>query len=280
MGNGPGDGTAASFVGAVRPDADADVTTPENTSRHPPPSVAGPSAGLEGREAAPRAAPGATAEPNHEAAFGHFTATQARTVTAAVARLIPADDNGPGAVEAGVVAFIDRQLASGQGYRGKRYGLGPFVAGAPTQGDQAALDAPGRFRLGLEAMDAYARQVYQRDFAEIAPHEQDRILRDMEAGTANTFADDTMQAFPLRQAASGQAVMGAQAFFEILRAYTVAGFFADPMYGGNRDMIGWRLVGFPGAQNGYGDHILNHGRPFRGDFVDLARLQHPRATGA
>jgi gluconate 2-dehydrogenase gamma chain len=40
----------------------------------------------------------------------------------------------------------------------------------------------------------------------------------------------------------------AQSFFETLRTHTMEGMFADPIYGGNKDFAGWRLVGFPGAQ--------------------------------
>jgi gluconate 2-dehydrogenase gamma chain len=35
------------------------------------------------------------------------------------------------------------------------------------------------------------------------------------------------------------------------------GFFCEPYYGGNRDMIGWKLVGFPGQQYGYKDAYIN-----------------------
>jgi gluconate 2-dehydrogenase gamma chain len=40
-------------------------------------------------------------------------------------------------------------------------------------------------------------------------------------------------------------------FYRILREHTVQGFFGDPAYGGNREVVGWKLVGFPGAQWGY-----------------------------
>jgi gluconate 2-dehydrogenase gamma chain len=40
-------------------------------------------------------------------------------------------------------------------------------------------------------------------------------------------------------------------FFRVVREHTIQGFFGDPAYGGNRDVVGWKLVGFPGAQWGY-----------------------------
>jgi gluconate 2-dehydrogenase gamma chain len=82
-----------------------------------------------------------------------FTPFQADIISAAAGRLIPADDNGPGAIEAGVVFFIDRQLASLEGFGGQRYSLGPFVQGTATQGDQSAMSMQDRYRLGIAGMD-------------------------------------------------------------------------------------------------------------------------------
>ena len=48
--------------------------------------------------------------------------------------------------------------------------------------------------------------------------------------------------------AAGFTYPSAVAFFNTLRTYTIEGMFADPVYGGNKDFAGWRLVGFPGAQ--------------------------------
>ena len=69
-------------------------------------------------------------------------------ITAAAERIIPKDGNGPGATDAGVVYFIDRQLSSEYGMAGKRYTAGPFVAGVPTQGDQLGSTMRDRYRLG------------------------------------------------------------------------------------------------------------------------------------
>lgn len=227
-----------------------------------------------------------TAGGNVGGGFAHFVPFQAAIIEAAAARLIPTDDLGPGATEAGVVFFIDRQLTKEhEGFRGPIYNQGPFLAGEPTQGDQSLLSMPDRFRIGILGMEHYARQIYDgRGFAQLDPDEQDRILRDMEDGTADLFSS-TLTAPPAEQQpppfdASAQSGITAKAFFELLLSYTIAGFFADPVHGGNRDMVGWKMIGFPGAQMGYTDWILRYGEPYTGGYKSLAQHQAEMSGGA
>jgi gluconate 2-dehydrogenase gamma chain len=220
------------------------------------------------------------------AGFTFFTPFQAAIVAAAADRLIPSDDNGPGASEAGVVHFIDRQLRQQDhftSFRGPRYGLGPFVDGEETQGDQSAMEMQDRWRLGIEGMEAYAQEVYGEGFAALDPEQQERILRDMEEGIPETFGGASIQNVRVSQAGAGQessiqqadgAGIGAEAFFQLLHAYTLAGFFADPVHGGNHDMVGWKLIGFPGAQGFvYHDWILRYGEEFTGGYQSLTAYQ-------
>lgn len=215
--------------------------------------------------------------------FDYFNPFQAEIVNAAAGRLIPSDANGPGAIEAGVVFFIDRQLAAMYQFSGRRYLNGPFAMGAPTQGDQSGLDMRDRYRLGVQGMDDYARQLYERGFAQLTADQQDRILADMEAGVPTTFDGNSVQAATtmpaggggeaLEQMAPGAPGVGAQAFFNLLLSHTLSGFFADPLYGGKVNMVGWKLIGFPGAQVSYANDILNFGAPFTGPFKSLADYQ-------
>jgi gluconate 2-dehydrogenase gamma chain len=200
---------------------------------------------------------------------------------AATDRLIPSDDLGPGAVEAGVVYFIDNQLYqerfAGRGYRGPRYDQGPFTPGEVTQGDQSALPMAERFRLGILGMEAVARSRFGNSFVNLTGEQQDEILADMEAGLPEHFGPSALTEPPAtfdRAATSPAVAIGAKAFFDLLLAYTVAGFFSDPVHGGNRDMIGWKLIGFPGAQMGYPDWILRYGEPFEGEYLSLADHQN------
>ncbi len=224
--------------------------------------------------------------------FQFFVPFQAAIVQAAAARLIPSDDLGPGATEAGVVYFIDRQLYQErtpyQGYRGQRYGLGPYRAGEPTQGDQSGLPIADRFRIGILGLEGVAQERFGEGFVRLTPEQQDEILTAMDAGEIESFGRVSLTTQPAvfeggEQSAGtspGQTAITAKAFFELLLAYTIAGFFSDPVHGGNRDMVGWKLIGFPGAQMGYGDWILRYGEPFEGPYLSLADHQTAMSGGA
>jgi gluconate 2-dehydrogenase gamma chain len=215
--------------------------------------------------------------------FTVFVPYHAAVVQAAAARLIPTDEHGPGATEAGVVFFIDRQLARGNiGFRGRVYQFGPFLPGEPTQGDQSALPLRDRLRLGIIALDAYAQDTYGRGFVACSAQEQDRLLSDLEQGIPEPFGDVAIQAQPLVEAPTERAIgletdvgvhVGAQAFFTLLLSWTMAGFFCDPVQGGNRDMVGWKLIGFPGAHISYFEEIENYNQPFQGEYISLGQYQ-------
>jgi gluconate 2-dehydrogenase gamma chain len=246
----------------------------------------------------PEATPGMAGMPGMEGdsnvnpladGFTHFSPPDAAVIAAAAARIIPTDDNGPGATEAGVVFFIDRQLAKErQGYTGPIYEKGPWLEGLPTQGDQSSLSIPDRFRIGIAGMDAYAQQLYGQIFAKLSTDQQDRVLGDMEKGVPDTFDGTSIQSFPPvpmstgteSTQAAGPVGIGADAFFSLLLEYVKAGFFADPVHGGNRDMVGWKLIGFPGAQGFvYNDWILRYGEEFTGEYKSLAVYQHSLEGG-
>jgi gluconate 2-dehydrogenase gamma chain len=248
------------------------------------------------QQATPPASPAAGGEmagmeagPPTNEGFVFFVPYQAAIVKAAAARLIPTDDLGPGATEAGVVYFIDREMAkTHESYRGPFYQHGPFLPGEATQGDQSAMLFPDRFRLGIEGMDIYAKQKFGNGFASLSGEQQDEILHDMEQGIPKTFDGSSLQAVPFELAPSGGETMGqnepvgvgAKAFFDLLLAYTVAGFFSDPVHGGNRNMVGWKLIGFPGAHMSYRDEILKYGQPFTGPFISLGQYQEQVSGGA
>jgi len=171
-----------------------------------------------------------------------FTQPERRCVDALVARLIPTDDLGPGAREAGVVDFIDDQLAGAYGRGESWYMKGPFAEGLKTQGYQSEHPPAGLYRAALAALDAHCRERFgDRAFSELEDDEQDTILKEIE--------DEKLEFEGV----------SASAFFEMLMENTIEGFFCDPLYGGNRDMVGWKLVGFPGARYDYRDHLDHNG---------------------
>jgi gluconate 2-dehydrogenase gamma chain len=189
-----------------------------------------------------------------------FTLEEAQLVDAIASRILPGDENDPGAHEAGVVNYIDGQLAgTNLGYTLKTYSQGPFLniseepvtveaasstdiyrvvlvasEDVPRFGYQSVMTPQQVYRRGLGFVNAYAQSKFQDDFINLTSDQQDSIITDM--------ADDS---------ATGFDGPGARAFFTQLRNDTIEGMFSDPMYSGNRDMVGWKLIGYPGAQRLY-----------------------------
>jgi gluconate 2-dehydrogenase gamma chain len=174
-------------------------------------------------------------------AWHFFDGNEGRVAEAAVARLIPADDAGPGAKEADVAVFIDLQLAGAWGAGDHLYRHAPFLAGTAQQGYQLAFTPAEMFRLGLAKLDEAARKAHGVAFADLAPEQQDALLAQAEQGKLDF------------------GVLPSGAFFAALLDATMEGFFSDPIYGGNRDKIGWKLVGFPGVHASYANDIERHG---------------------
>jgi gluconate 2-dehydrogenase gamma chain len=95
----------------------------------------------------------------------------------------------------------------------------------------AYADLQDFYRRGLAQLDAYCHKTYGEPFVRLAAERQDEVIIALEAGKAGEFDWPT-----------------AQAFFNTVRMHTMEGMFADPIYGGNKDFAGWRLIGFPGGQ--------------------------------
>jgi gluconate 2-dehydrogenase gamma chain len=128
-----------------------------------------------------------------------------------------------------VAAFAERLMPGAPGKPGAR------DAGVLNYIDLALAGAYAElqdfYRRGLAQLEAYCRAVHKESFVRLRPPQQDAVIRALEDGTATGFAWPT-----------------AQEFFDTVRTHTMEGLFADPVYGGNKDFAGWRLVGFPGAQ--------------------------------
>lgn len=174
-----------------------------------------------------------------------FTAAEAATIEAAVDRLIPPDDRSAGGKEAGCAVFVDRQLAGPYGEAAGLYMRAPFVAGAATQGNQSPNSPAAVYRTSLRALAEYVKANFAgKSFEALAPRDQDSVLSGLETGSIDL-----------------KTVNGAE-FFNLLLQNTQEGYFADPIYGGNRDMAGWKLVGFPGTRYDYRDWVERHNEPY------------------
>jgi len=173
-------------------------------------------------------------------------------VEAAVARLIPNDALGPGAKEAGVAEFIDHQLAGPYGRAETWYMQGPWKKGSDTQGYQLKLTPAALYRSAIADIDAHVHETSQgKAFVDLDAASQDALLHELEDGKVEL------------------AHAPAKTFFKILLQNTTEGFLADPMYHGNRDFIGWKLIGFPGPRYNYVAEIEQHGKRYGQPTVGL-----------
>ena len=185
------------------------------------------------------------ADAPHDGVGAHLsflTAAELALVTAATDRLIPADPTGPSASEAGVPTFIDRQLASGFGQGEHFYLEGPCAQGTPSQGYQSCMTPAEFYRAAIADIETHVSQNETgQTFEGLGPEKQDAVLKDLEAGKIRLARVDAKEWFAM--------------FLQNVRE----GYFADPLYGGNRDMSAWKMIGFPGAHYDYRDWATRHG---------------------
>ena len=165
------------------------------------PTAAGPP------PASPTAQPSSTASP---VTYEHLTVDEAELLEAVADRLIPADEHGPGAVEARAVHYIDRALGGAQS------------------------DARNAYRSGLAALDRYCRSSRGASFLELSPRDQISTLIDVETSAAT---------------GAGAGFVGSSAaFFAMVRSHVLQGTFGDAYYGGNANYVGWDLIRYPGVR--------------------------------
>lgn len=192
-------------------------------------------------------------------AYGYLTQTEVRFLDAAVERLIPTDELGPGARDAGVTCYIDRQLCSVWGTHGRNYRSGPWLDGTPEQGFQSRLTPQEIYRIGIRETDEHCRALHGKPFEQLPATQQDEMLRALERGEIELPS------------------LSSRLFFGLLWRNTEEGFFADPMYGGNRGKAGWKLLGFPGiSSSAYSAH-LDRSEPYRAEPVSILDIELKQA---
>jgi gluconate 2-dehydrogenase gamma chain len=185
--------------------------------------------------AAPAAAP---AHPNAEPETYHaLSATEAAFLSAVADTMIPADELSPSGTDCGVVTYIDRQLAGAYGSGDKVYRNGPFRRGKPEQGYQLALTPRDYVAAGIEAANEWSRKTFGKEFDRLSSADRIAALTQMQKGEAK------FEHF------------SATGFFNRVHGLVMEGFFSDPMYGGNRNMAGWKMIGFPGLPATYADKV-------------------------
>ena len=179
----------------------------------------------------------AAAAPHVPETWLTLTATEQAFISAAADTIIPADNLSPSGSDCGVAVYIDRQLAGAYGSGARLYRQGPFPKAKPELGYQLELNPREFFRAGIEAANAFTRKTYGKDFDRLAEKDREAALKTMEEGKGN---------FP---------GFSSTMFFNALLQMTMEGFFADPMYGGNRNMASWKMIGYPGLPATYREEI-------------------------
>lgn len=175
----------------------------------------------------------------------YFTADEASAVEAIADRIIPPDPQTPGGRDAGCGVYIDRQLAGPYGKNEGLFRAGPFQKGTKSQGPQSPVTRAGLYRTALAELDQHCRSQFSgKRFAELGDVDKDAVLHDLDEGKLNLGNTD------------------GKVFFDQILKDVQQGFFADPIYGGNRDMVAWKMIGFPGARYNYLDWIDRHNERF------------------
>jgi gluconate 2-dehydrogenase gamma chain len=198
--------------------------------------------------------------------------------------IIPSDGNGPGAKEAQVLVFIDHQLYGAYGNNGRMYMNGPFVlsnqTGPITQGGTTysagtmSVPFPGPtyqysiplrefWRYSLKGFEDYCKGTYGGNFEQLSQNQQIQALTDLYNNKPPNFNG-----------------IVPRDFFNELIFMTWSGFFMDPSYGGNQQMVGWKLTGFNGTNMGsfYGEgssvtDLMVASKPTRLQPASLAQYQ-------
>ena len=155
----------------------------------------------------------------------------------ATERIFPEDDNGPGAIKLGVPYFIDKQLAGDFGSNKKDYMQGPSQKVENIDTYQTLMTRGDVFIEGLRKINAESEKRHDENFYDLEGEQQDEILEELES--------DEIKIDGVRS----------RTFFNLLRQMTIEGAYSDPLYGGNKNMEGWKMREFPGVRASYTDLI-------------------------
>jgi len=136
----------------------------------------------------------------------------------------------------------------------KKYTQGPWPEGTPQQGYQSPLTPAAVYRAGIRDTNNHCRKTYGKSFDALSRAQQDEVLKGLDGGKIELVQ------------------VRSPFFFNMLLNNTIEGFFADPVYGGNRDKAGWKLVGFPGVAAVYTTFIEKHNVPYKAQPVSIADI--------
>src|SRR6266571_5064434 len=164
------------------------------------------------------------------AGYAFLNIQEAAFVEALVDHMVPADELSPKGTDIGINVYIDRALAGAWGQGDRLYMQGPWKLGVPSQGYQLPLTPAQVYRAGIEATNTHCRKTYGKTFDLLDEQQREEVLAGLSTGKVSFDSG-----LPVR------------VFWTTVYQTVMEGMFSDPIYGGNRNKAGWRLIGFPGA---------------------------------
>ena len=190
------------------------------------------------------------------AGYAFLNLDEAAFVEALVDHMIPADEISPKGTDLGVNIYIDRALAGAWGKGERLYMQGPWKQGSPSQGYQLPLTPAQLYRAGIEATNAHCRKAYGKSFDRIESAQREEVLTGL--STAKITFDNRL---PVGM------------FWTTLYQTVIEGMYSDPIYGGNRNKAGWKMIGFPGAIAVHRENVEKFkDKPFPNNPVSIADM--------
>ncbi len=221
--------------------------------------MAGAAAALAPVAPAPAQAPAPEPTPatSQPAGYTFLQPQEAVFIEAVVDHMIPADELTPRGSEIGLATYIDRALAGSWGKGDRLYMQGPWQRGTANQGYQLPLTPAALYRAAIAGCDAYCVNTYKQTFAKCTAEQKEAFLRELSGGKITL--------------AGG---LPGRTFFGVLYQNVMEGMFSDPIYGGNKDKIGWKMIGFPGVMANNAENVKQYsdGRRFTANPVGIADM--------
>src|SRR5438034_571030 len=199
---------------------------------------------------------GAPAPASTSAGYSYLNLEEQAFVEALVDHMVPADELSPKGTDIGINIYIDRALAGGWGKGERLYMQGPWKRGTPSQGYQLPLTPAQLFRAGIDATNAHCGKTYGKSFDRLEEPQREAVLVGLSSGKVS-FDDG----------------LPARVFWTALYQTVVEGMYSDPIYGGNRNKAGWRMIGFPGAIAVHRENVEKfRDKPFPAQPVSIADM--------
>lgn len=206
-----------------------------------------------------------TAEDRTQALMFFTNEADFAVLAAATELIFPEDDNGPGAIGLGVPYYIDKQMGGAWGVNGTDYRQGPFSRDKNIPAEDKIFNARQNrgtvFIDGLRRMNEVSIERFDTTFDEATTEQQGEIMTDLENGDIDIATIDS------------------DGFFAALKQAVLEGAYSDPLYGGNKELEGWKMKEYPGAQMSYGEYIDSEDF-VQGDMDMMSLIDYqPQTTG-